>query len=320
MAVPANVLDSLTAVGNREDLSNEISRIAPEQTPFCSNIGRGTCDNTYFEWQIEDLEAIDTDNSHLEGDDTAIEASNVRDRVGTYAQIFKKSFSVSGTQESMDTAGLESEIDRQKMLKLIALKRDVENIFLGKQASRQQSGANTRRTAGALSWLTSNTSRDVGGADGGFSAGIVAAPTDGTQRTFDEAQVKDVMQQRFNNSGDAGKSYQVYMSAKHKDEFAAFPGLSETRDKPNQSTGRRIYGAADVYVSNFGTLNVIPVAYGLTRDVLITDASTWKKVTFRKVFSEQLAKTGDSHPYQIIGEMGLKCLNEKANAVIADLT
>jgi hypothetical protein len=321
MAVPANTLISLNAVGNREDLSNEISRIAPEQTPFSSNIGSGTCDNTYFEWQQEDLDSIDTDNSHLEGDDTTIEASNVRDRVGSYVQIFKKSFSVSGTQEEMNTAGLESEIDRQKMLKLIAMKRDVENIFLSGQASRVQSGSTTRRTAGALAWITSNDSRGTGGADGGFASGIVAAPTNGTQRAFAETQLKDVMRQRFNNSGDVGKSYQVYMSATHKDEFAAFAGLSDTRDQVQKAKGRRvIYGAADVYQSSFGTLNAIPVAYGLTRDVLIADPSTWKKVTYRKTFSEPLAKNGDSFPYQIIGECGLKCLNEKANAVIADLS
>ena len=53
----------------REDLSNIIYNISPETTPFMSNIGRDTADNTYFEWQTDVLVAADTGSAVVEGAD-----------------------------------------------------------------------------------------------------------------------------------------------------------------------------------------------------------------------------------------------------------
>lgn len=323
MAVPANTLQTVTVPGNREDLTDEIHRIVPMKTPFYSNIGRATADATYHEWQIDDLDAVDTDNSHAEGDDTALEETETPVRIGAPTQIFKKSYVVSGTQQAVDSAGIEDAMDFAKMKKLAALKRDIEYATLGKQASVNPTTADpVRKLGGALAWIETNTSRGGDGADGGFASGVVNAPTDATAtRTFTEALLIDVMTQRFNESGDADDNLQAYMSAKHKNEFAAFPGLSETRDSVSGRKGRRtVYGAADVYVSNFGTLTAIPHAYAdLSRDVAIIDPSMWKKATLRKVEDEALAKTGDADKRQIITELTLKACNEKSSAVIADL-
>lgn len=323
MAVPTNTLQSVTVAGNREDLSDEIHRIVPQKTPFYSNIGRASMDATYSEWNIDDLDAVDTDNSHPEGDDTALLETETPIRIGAPSQIFKKSYVVSGTQQAVDTAGIEDMMDFAKMKKLAALKRDIEYALLSKQASVNPTTANpVRKLAGALAWCTTNTSRGDGGADGGFASGTVSAPTDGTQRTFTEELLVDVMTERFNTTGDSDVNLQAYMSAKHKTEFGEFAGLSETRDSVNGKRGKRvIYGAADVYVSHFGTVTAIPHAYApLTRDVLLADASMWKKMTLRKVEDEPLAKTGDADKRQIITELTLKSCNEKASAVIADLT
>ena len=50
MAVPTNTLNSITAVGNREDLSNELSLISPDSTPFMSNIGKATANAAFTEF------------------------------------------------------------------------------------------------------------------------------------------------------------------------------------------------------------------------------------------------------------------------------
>ena len=41
MAAPTNTIVPAGVAGNREDLSNLIERVAPEKTPFCSNIKGG---------------------------------------------------------------------------------------------------------------------------------------------------------------------------------------------------------------------------------------------------------------------------------------
>jgi hypothetical protein len=53
------------------------------------------------------------------------------------------------------------------------------------------------QTAGALAWLTTNVDPcgcRFASANGGFSAGIVAAATNGTQRTYTETLLKTALQ------------------------------------------------------------------------------------------------------------------------------
>ena len=57
MAVPANTRQTYGAIGIREDLSNIIYNISPMDTPFLNGCGRGTADNTLFEWQTDELQA-----------------------------------------------------------------------------------------------------------------------------------------------------------------------------------------------------------------------------------------------------------------------
>ena len=55
MTVPANTRETYGAIGIREDLSNIIYNISPMDTPFMNGVGRGSCDNTTFEWQTDTL-------------------------------------------------------------------------------------------------------------------------------------------------------------------------------------------------------------------------------------------------------------------------
>ena len=57
MAIATNTRTTYSAVGIREDLSNIIYNISPMDTPFMSSVGKGSCDNTYFEWQTDELAA-----------------------------------------------------------------------------------------------------------------------------------------------------------------------------------------------------------------------------------------------------------------------
>ena len=68
MAAPTNTRETYGAVGIREDLSNIIYNISPMDTPFLNGVGKGSCDNTYFEWQTDTL-AQAADNRKDEGDD-----------------------------------------------------------------------------------------------------------------------------------------------------------------------------------------------------------------------------------------------------------
>ncbi len=320
MAAPTNTATTLSQSGNREGLTDILERVSPENTPFCSNIKEGKKGtSTLVEWQTETLATPDPTNAQLEGDDTSAYAENVTSRVGNYNQIVKKSFLVSGTQEVVDKAGRKSEINRQRTIKAIEAKRDFESRCLGNYASNAESGATPRRMAGALAWAETNTDRGTGGSDGGFSGGVVAAATNGTQRAFAESQVKTVLQSIFTESGSA-KQRTMYMAGGHKQAFSAFTGIGATRSTVTGTNQAVIYGAADVYVSDFGAIMTVPVAYGLTRDVLIADHDYLAISVLRRLKEEKLSKTGDNEKRHVIMEKTLMVTNEKAIGVIADLT
>jgi len=320
MAAPTNTATTVTQKGNREDLTEILERVAPEETPFMSNIGAGQkASAVYHEWQTEDLATPASTNQVLEGDDTTSYEENVTVRVGNHTEISKKAFVISGTQEAVKTAGRKSEIARHRTIKGLEVKRDLEAAALSDNASRAQSGATPRRMGGILSWIETNESRGTGGSAGGFSGTTTSAPTTGTNRAFTEALLKTVMQSLFSNSGNS-KRRQLYMSAAHKQDFSAFTGISEIRTQVNGQKQAIIHGAADIYMSDFGALVAIPVAYGLTEDVLVIDPEYLGVSTLRAMKEEKLAKTGDNEKRHILCEKTIEVRNEKALGVIADLS
>ena len=79
MAIVANTFTRYSAIGIREDLSNVIYNISPEETPFISNVGRENVKNTYFEWQKDSLAAADataTDANNLDLADVIVLSTN----------------------------------------------------------------------------------------------------------------------------------------------------------------------------------------------------------------------------------------------------
>lgn len=320
MTAPANAVTTLLTVGQREDLSDKIKRVAPEETPYISNIGEEPIYARYTEFQTETLATPVSTNAQLEGDDYTAAAGNYTTRLGSFAQISAAAYTVSRTADIVRTAGRPNETNRLKAIRMVEVKRDVEMRAIGNYASINESGATTRKSAGALAWLTSNDSRGAAGADGGFSAGIVAAATNGTQRAFTESLFKTCMSNLFTSRGMGKRNYIAFMSGAHKQQFSAFTGIAAIRkDAPGNSMAT-IIGAADTYVSDFGEIALIPHPYGLTRDCFICDPDMWKLGVLDSMGQTELGRTGDARKWLVTMEWSLKSLNEKGSAVVADLT
>lgn len=318
MSAPTNTVTTLTNVGQREQLSNIIFRVAAEKTPFVSNLGRRNATATYHEWQVEDLADPDADNAQLEGDDVGtLDSPNLPTRVGNRCQIFRKTGGVSGTSEEVDKAGRASELRRQKLLKGKEAMRDLEKRLLGNYASQAQSGSDPRKTAGLVAWCTTNVSRGSGGSNGGFSGGVVAAATNGTQRTFTEDQLKEVMESAFNNGASPSM---VFLTGKNKQDASGFTGIADIRIDAKKGAKTTIMGAADFYQSDFGILAFMGHPYGLARDAVFVDPEMAHLATLRPWKTTPLAKSGDNEKFMLIGEFSLEVSNEQAHGVVADLS
>lgn len=317
MALPTNTATTYSNVGIREDLSDIIYRVAPEETPFTNNIGRGKAAATFHEWQTENLAAASDTNAVLEGDDATMDAANVPARIGNRCQISDATAVVSGTNDAVNKAGRNTEMARQVMLKGMELARDIEKQMLSNKPSVAGAAGTARQSAGMESWIVTNASRGAGGSGGGFAGGVVSAPTDGTARAFTENLLKAAHVLAFNNGG---KPNQLYMSGNQKQVFSTFAGIAQQR----RDTGDKaaiIVGAADVYVGDFGRLAAIPHPYGVrNRTVIGVDPRMASKDLLRPMRNWELAKSGDTEKRQMLEEYTLKVSNELAHFVVADLS
>lgn len=314
MAQPAGTFSSYDAVGNREDLSDVIYDISPMDTFFLSNIGRETAEAVLHEWQTDDLGTPDANNAVIEGDDATTDAFNPTTRLGNVTQISDKVGRVTGTQEAVKKAGRESELDRQRVRAGKRLKRDMEVILLSNQAKVAGDDSTARRLASVLSWIKSNTSFGVGGANPAVSG--VNARTDGTQRPFTETMFLDAHQLAWTQGGEPDT---LLVGPWNKRTVSGFAGnATKYRDQDT----RKVVTPIDVLVTDFGTVNAVASRWMRGRDALLLQMDMWKlaPLTGRNMVTINLAVTGDSKRFQILTEYTLVSANEKASAGIFDLS
>lgn len=316
MAVPSNTIQAVARVGVREDLSDKIAALFPDDCPFIGMIGTATAKNTYTEWQTDELGSASANNYMVQGDDLANDSRANTTRVGTYTQISKKVVGSSSTAEAVDKAGRRSELARELMKAGRELRTDMEMRACGNYASVAPTSSVAGQTAGALAWLTSNTQKGATGADGGFSAGIVGAATNGTQRTYTETLLKSALQSIWAKGGNPKA---VITDGPHKQLEAAFSGLATSRRETGNKTITIVAGA-DVYVSDFGDVQFVPSRFCSARDALVVDPEYWDIATLDPMQTVDLAKTGLATRKAMYTEWALRCLNEAASGAIRDLT
>lgn len=319
MAIVANTFLTYSAIGNREELADLIADVSPTATPFLSNAGSASAESTKPEWQMDVLAAASDANAHLQGDETAFDAVTPTTRVGNYTQILKKSVIVSRTQEQVSKAGRNSEIARELIKKGKELKRDLEKTLLGNQGGVGGNSTTAPKLASLGAWVKTNDSFGATGASPVWTSGVPAAGrTDGTQRAFTEALLKPVLRDVFSNSMfDASV---IMLGPFNKQAMSSFTGIAQIRYNAKGDAPASIIGAADIYVSDFGNLSVVPNRFQRDRDAWVLDFDQISIAWLQPWMEEELAKTGDAHKRHILGEMTLRVEQEAALGLVADLT
>lgn len=318
MTILTGSFTTYPAKGIRESLSNVIYNISPEEVPFMSNSGRGKAPQTFNEWQLDSLAAPGA-NAQLEGDNlTTYDAVVATVRVGNRQQISRKSLSVSGTEEVVVKAGRDSELGYQTAKKSAELKRDMEGILVGSNtASVAGSTTVARLTGSLLAFIFTNTDKGATGVDPVYTTEPNNARTDGTQRPFTETLLKNVIVKVWTSGG---KLDTLMVGATQKVAASAFAGIATKTYQMTKATTASIIGAADIYVSDFGTLTIVPNRFMRARDALLLDFEYIEIDYLRPFFVKELATTGDATNKLLIAEYGLKVKNEAALGLVADLT
>jgi len=307
------------AIGLREDLSDIIYNIAPTDTPFMSTVGKTKATAVYHEWQTDSLAAAAA-NAAVEGADASTATLSPTTRVGNRTQISQKTVGVTGTLQAVDKAGRKSELAYQLSKASSEIKRDMEFTFLNNTVQSNGTAGSTARVLGGLqTWLATNGDFGTGGSAG---ASGTTARTNGTNRTFTEDILKTVIKEVF-ESGGSPKILMV--TPAHKQTVSAFAGIAAQRYMAPSDAPTTIIGAADIYLSDFGSVSCVPNRFMLSgnsaNDVAFVLDPEYAAVAYLRPFqTNELAKNGDSDRTQLLVEYTLEVKNEAAHGICADLS
>lgn len=319
MAVTANTNETYDVSTIREDLSEALASITPTETIFMSSIGTRNVDNTYFEWSEVDLAAAGS-NRQIEGD---VGLSNTAPtnavRKGNYTQISAKVVEVSSTNQAVNGVANAQTVAKQVAYKLSELKRDMEKMLLDNVAASAGASGTARQTAGLPAFLTTNVERGTGGANGttsgtGSAGSVNAAATDGTPRAITEALLKSVIASCWDQGAEPSI---VLCGSSQKQTISGFTGNAT---KFQEVDGKKLTAAVDIYISDFGDVQIVPARHVRSTDVFVLDPSFAEVAYLQTAKQEPLAKTGLSERRLISCEYGLQVTSEKAHGIVADVS
>jgi len=132
-----------SAVSNREDLSNELAILAPEETPILSLCSKGKATATYSEWTVDSLDAPVTTGISEGSDITSFTDKFVnRARLGNYIQLMRRDYLVSNLQQAVTSVG-PANIAQAEAKSMREIKRDIEATIASNNELSTESGAGT---------------------------------------------------------------------------------------------------------------------------------------------------------------------------------
>lgn len=312
MAQPSNTFDSYDAVGIREDLSDIIYDVSPEETVLLSSIEKVSASNTLHEWQTDSLRAAET-NAHVEGDDTTADARTATTRLGNYTQIFKNAVVTPGTSNALNNAGRGKEMRYQIIKTAKEQKLDIEKALMDNQARVAGNSTTARRLAGLPAWINTNVSNVGSGGQNPAGDGSDAR-TDGSQTAFTQTDFDSTMQSIWENGG---KPDMVLLSAFQMDVALGFTGNNNQRSTIGAADGK-VANLLNIYMTPWGSVEFVPARHNRSRDVFIIEKDKLAFAELRGMKNEALSKTGDNEKRQVLCEGTLVVRNEKALGAVVD--
>ena len=143
-----------SAVSNREDLTDVLTILAPEETPILSSANKERASSTFVEWTVDSLSAPVTTGISEGADVTAFTDKFAgRARLGNRVQKFRRDFMVSDLQEAVDSVG-PAKIAQAEAKAIRELKRDIEATLASANTQATENGAGTSNALGGLGdWI-----------------------------------------------------------------------------------------------------------------------------------------------------------------------
>lgn len=282
-----------TTGGYRESIKDEIQMVSPDSTPVYARIGNTKGTAILHEW-VEDTLSTATAAAVTEGATAAASSTVSKSRKANYMQIIRKTGAVSGTAQRLEAVGGRNELlyDMETTMKEWKIEAEQQLIW-GTSASGDSTAATAREMNGLNAAITTN--RVTG------SAGTVAL----TETVFN-----DQLQSLWNNGCEASNLV-AFVHGFNKRRISQF-STSNTRNISAED--KRLVNSVSAYDSDFGIVTVVLDRYVSVTCLVILDVSKFNKAWLREPTKDALQKRGDLDEYQIVGELTLEHLNERAGS------
>ena len=304
------------SVGQKEDLSDIITKIDPDETPLFSNMKKVTTKGITAEWQVQELASAVSTNYVNEGADYSYVNPSATTRLGNVHQIFAQSASVSNTLDTVDSAGRERETAYVKILKGLEQRRDIDKSLC---ASIAKSSSDPRKFGTIETWISNVSSAgdatDITAFDGS------ATRTDGTGRALTLAMVDTVMQACYE---DGGNPDMLVVSPSKKATFSDLSSGSVVTNQLHMTSAKEatIIGGVSMYLTDFGTLSVTIDRNMQSDRVYLLDSEHLQMGSLpgRSFSVNDVAPTGDATKFAIISETTFIPRAPKSMGAVYDLS
>ena len=249
-----------SAVSNREDLTDVLSILAPEETPILSSLNKQKANATFVEWTVDSLAAPVTTGIAEGADVTAFTDKFAgRARLGNYVQKFRRDFKVSDLQEAVDSVG-PAKIAQAEAKSIRELKRDIEATLASANDRAVEDGAGTAYALRGLGdWLDSAGPADV---PAGFRTPAASIYTDSQAGAaeFSEETFNSIITSIFEQTGSTNDLVLVADTGLRRviSDFARLGDSTASVRRVNYEGGSgEITLRVDMYSSDHGVVSVV---------------------------------------------------------------
>lgn len=309
--------------GNREDLLDIITNIAPMDTLLLSGLEKVPASNIVHEWLVDTLASFgdpangNTDvQATAEGADATFSTLVPRKRLCNLTHILRKTFDVTDTQRDINTAGLRDEYVYQLRKASMELARNIEFALLHSQRQNQTVSGNNgavlpRKMDGfyafaAASDPTCATTLGLGSDERGTVTDITASPAveidaETLNEHLEAMWVKGAMTDT------------VWVNSKQKRIISQLTLNPNSQVRYNIPVAdRTVINTVDFYQSDFGSQQVLLHRYQAQDRASFAEVNKLRIAVLRPVLAVELAKVGSSTKGMVEWEGTLEVLAPNA--------
>lgn len=254
---------SYNTAGDREDLTDFLTILEPEDTPKLSTFSKGANQSNVFkEWQMDNLNPVSI-GGIIEGQDVQSFKDEVanRFRTGNYTQIFREPWMVSSLQEVSNPAGVADEVANSKEKAMRVVRRSIE-AAIGSDAEMQlDTGTVAYKFRGLGTWIQ-NGAQAINPVATLYRTPAGSIDTT-TTATLAESNFNDVFQSCYQAVGGA-RSYTGFFGPSLKRAISNFQrsvgsaGTTKTYQVTQDATQKKITLNVSFYEGDFHTVTIVP--------------------------------------------------------------